>query len=131
MNTWAHTNTLMAVMESDCQQKKKGHLNQQQNLTFQSQNYGLHGDNIFFDIWIASKLNNEGFEVQVNALLYCMSTKAKQIDNPFSIRKGLDSPEATFNNIIQVSNRHFTPKINIIHESLVTHQNVTNNLIKI
>lgn len=60
-----------------------------------------------------------------------MSTKAKQIDNPFSIWKGLDSPEAMFNNIIQVSNRQFTPKINIIHESSVTHQNVTNNLIKI
>ena len=77
----------------------------------------------------AAKLTGENFDVQVSALLYSMGEEAEKIYGTFTVvttrRDGADPPDpplSTFDDIIEMFDRHFTPRVNVIHERAKFHQ---------
>ena len=68
---------------------------------------------------IASKLNLEDGDVQVNALLYAMGKDAEPIFSTFTFG---DDEDDYYNEVINKFDVHFVPKRNTIHERACFHR---------
>ena len=62
----------------------------------------------------ASKLEKEGNETQVSALVYSMGPEAEKIIKPLT-------ENASFDEVIKHFDSNFVPKVNIIHERATFH----------
>lgn len=74
---------------------------------------------------VASKLDKESGEVQVNSLLYAMGRDAEPIYNSFVFPAAAEDnphPEFDFNAVFQKFDEHFVPKRNVIHERACFHK---------
>ena len=65
-----------------------------------------------------SELSKKTVDVQTTALIYSMGPTAEQIFNTCDV----EEEETTFDEIIDLFNGYFTPKVNFIHERAVFHQ---------
>ena len=79
----------------------------------------------------ASKLATDSFDVQVSALIYAMGEDAENIHSTFTIHRNRnpdagppDPPVTTLDDVVELFNRHFMPKVNVIHERAIFHQRV-------
>ena len=76
----------------------------------------------------ASKLATDSFEAQISALIYAMGEDAENIYSTFTIHRkrnpDADPPDTTFDDVVELFNRHFMPKVNVIHERAIFHQRV-------
>ena len=77
----------------------------------------------------ASKLATDFFDVQVSALIYAIGEDAENIYSTFTIHRNRnpdadppDPPDTTFDDVVELFNRHFMPKVNVIHERAIFHQ---------
>ena len=66
----------------------------------------------------ASELSKDTVDVQTSALIYSMGPTAEHIFNTFDV----EEEETTFDELIDLFNGYFTPKVNVIHERAVFHQ---------
>ena len=66
----------------------------------------------------ASELSKNTVDVQTSALIYSMGPTAEQIFNTFDVKE----EETTFDELIDLFNGYFTPKVHVIHERAVFHQ---------
>ncbi|CAL1594813.1 unnamed protein product [Knipowitschia caucasica] len=74
---------------------------------------------------VASKLDKESGEVQVNSLLYSMGRDAEPIYGSFvfpAATEAMPHPEYDFNLVIQKFDEHFVPKRNVIHDRACFHK---------
>uniref|UniRef100_A0AAV2IZN7 Uncharacterized protein n=1 Tax=Knipowitschia caucasica TaxID=637954 RepID=A0AAV2IZN7_KNICA len=74
---------------------------------------------------VASKLDKESGEVQVNSLLYSMGSDAEPIYGSFvfpAATEAMPHPEYDFNLVIQKFDEHFVPKRNVIHDRACFHK---------
>ena len=65
---------------------------------------------------IASKLDKESFDIQVNSLLYAMGSESEKIYSRFTV-----GGDTSFDDIMKKFDEHFTPQVNVIHERAVFH----------
>ncbi|KAI4898509.1 hypothetical protein NFI96_006164, partial [Prochilodus magdalenae] len=73
---------------------------------------------------VASKLDKESGEVQVNSLLYAMGAEAEAVFNSFSLG---DGEAQNYDTVVAKLDQHFVPKRNIIHERACFHRRVQNS----
>ena len=66
----------------------------------------------------ASELSKKTVDVQTSVLIYSMGPTVEEIFNMFDV----EEEETTFDEIIDLFNGYFTPKVNVIHERAVFHQ---------
>uniref|UniRef100_A0AAV2J699 Uncharacterized protein n=1 Tax=Knipowitschia caucasica TaxID=637954 RepID=A0AAV2J699_KNICA len=74
---------------------------------------------------VASKLDKESSEVQVNSLLYSMGRDAEPINGSFvfpAVTEAMPHPEYDFNLVMQQFDEHFVPKRNVIHDRACFHK---------
>lgn len=74
---------------------------------------------------VASKLDKESSEVQVNSLLYSMGRDAEPIYGSFvfpAATEAMPHPEYEFNLVMQKFDEHFVPKRNVIHDRACFHK---------
>ena len=74
---------------------------------------------------VASKLDKEDGEVQVNSLLYAMGRDAEPIYNSFVLPAATEDnphPEFDFNAVLGKFDEHFVPKRNVIYERACFHK---------
>lgn len=74
---------------------------------------------------VASKLDKESGEVQVNSLLYSMERDAEPIYGSFvfsAATEAMPYPEYEFNLVMQKFNQHFVPKRNVIQDRACFHK---------
>lgn len=74
---------------------------------------------------VASKLDKESSEVQVNSLLYSMGRDAEPIYDSFvfpAATEAIPHPEYEFNLVMQKFDEHFVPKRNVIHDRACFHK---------
>lgn len=69
---------------------------------------------------IATKLNKENSEVQVNSLLYAMGKDAEAIFGSFTFAEA--SHANNYETVVGKFNEHFVPRRNVIHERACFHQ---------
>ena len=80
----------------------------------------------FSRLCVASKLNKETGEVQVNSLLYSMGMDAE----PFTVRLCFLLPRRRFHTqfdydvVVEKFNEHFVPKRNVIHDRACFHKRI-------
>ena len=66
----------------------------------------------------ASELSKKTVDVQTSVLIDSMCPTAEEIFNMFDV----EEEETTFDEIIDLFNGYFTPKVNVIHERAIFHQ---------
>ena len=66
----------------------------------------------------ASELSKKTVDVQTSVLIYSMDPTAEEIFNMFDV----EEEETTFDEIIDLFDGYFTPKVNVIHERAVFHK---------
>ena len=66
----------------------------------------------------ASELSKKTVDVQTSVLIYSMGPTAEEIFNMFDV----EEEGTTFDEIIDLFNGYFTPKVNVIRERAVFHQ---------
>lgn len=74
---------------------------------------------------VASKLDKESGEVQVNSLLYSMGRDAEPIYGSFvfpAATEAMPHPEYDYNLVMQKFDEHFVPKRNVIHDRACFHK---------
>ncbi|CAM1318543.1 Uncharacterised protein g6959 [Pycnogonum litorale] len=71
--------------------------------------------NRFMRFRLATKLQKDTGETQVNSLIYCMGTEAEHIFTTFNLN---DRESTTFDLVLQKFDTYFTPKRNIIAKRL-------------
>lgn len=80
---------------------------------------------IFSRFRVASKLDKESGEVQVNSLLYAMGREAEPIYDSFVFPAATEArphPEYEFNLVMEKFDEHFVPKRNVIHDRACFHK---------
>ena len=65
-----------------------------------------------------SELSKNTVDVQTGALIYSLGPTAEQIFNTFDV----EEEETTLDELTDLFNEYFTPKVNVIHERAVFHQ---------
>ena len=76
---------------------------------------------------VASKLNKETGEVQVNSLLYSMGMDAEHIYGSFvfpAATEAIPHPEFDCDVVLEKFNEHFVPKRNVIHDRACFHKRI-------
>lgn len=74
---------------------------------------------------IASKLDNESGEVQVNSFLYAMGKDAEPIYSSFVFPAATEAnphPEFDFKTVVEKFDEHFVPRRNVIHDRACFHK---------
>ena len=76
---------------------------------------------------VASKLNKETGEVQVNSLLYSMGRDMEPIYGSFVFppaTEAIPHPEFDYDVVVEKFNKHFVPKRNVIHDRACFHKRI-------
>ena len=76
---------------------------------------------------VASKLNKETGEVQVNSLLYSMGRDMEPIYGSFvfpAATEAIPHPEFDYDVVVEKFNEHFVPKRNVIHDRACFHKRI-------
>lgn len=73
---------------------------------------------------VASKLDKESGEVQINSLLYALGREAEPIYESFVYGGEAENPEYDYPTVIKKFDEHFVPRRNIIHDRACFHKRV-------
>lgn len=69
-----------------------------------------------------AELNEKNFDVHVCSFIYTMGVEAEKVHSAFTVQQdsASEADNTTFDQLIQMFDAHFTPKVNLIHEQAVS-----------